>query len=34
MYVELFCGVVIFLFIFLEFNNCNVLFVFGDWKLL
>ncbi|MBR9329131.1 hypothetical protein HBQ91_04580 [Staphylococcus aureus] len=33
MYVELFCGVVIFLFTFLEFNNRNALFVSGDWKL-
>ncbi len=32
MYVELFCGVVIFLFTFLEFNNRNALFVSGDWK--
>ncbi|MGC9615732.1 lipoteichoic acid stability factor AuxA [Staphylococcus pasteuri] len=33
MYVEIFCGVVIFFFTFLEFNNRNALFLSGEWEL-
>lgn len=32
-YVEIFCGVVIFLFTFIEFNNRNSLFVSGEWQI-
>lgn len=33
MYVQLFCGVVILFFAFLEFNNRNALFLTGEWEL-
>ncbi|EHJ08496.1 lipoteichoic acid stability factor AuxA [Staphylococcus simiae] len=33
LYVQLICGVVLFLFTFLEFNNRNSLFLSGDWEL-
>ena len=33
MYVEIFCGLVIFFFTFLEFNNRNALFLSGEWEL-
>lgn len=32
-YVEIFCGFILFLFTFIEFNNRNALFVSGEWKL-
>ena len=33
MYVQLFCGVIILFFAFLEFNNRNALFLTGEWEL-
>ena len=33
LYVQLICGIVLFLFTFLEFNNRNSLFLSGDWEL-
>ena len=32
-YVEIFCGFILFLFTFIEFNNRNALFVSGEWEL-
>ena len=32
-YVEIFCGFILFLFTFIEFNKRNALFVSGEWKL-
>ena len=32
-YVEIFCGTILFLFTFIEFNNRNALFVSGEWEL-
>ena len=32
-YVEIFCGFILFLFTFIEFNNRNTLFVSGEWEL-
>ncbi|MGW9857659.1 hypothetical protein ACUXIR_002141 [Staphylococcus hominis] len=32
-YVEIFCGFILFLFTFIEFNNRNALFVYGEWEL-
>lgn len=32
-YVEIFCGSILFLFTFIEFNNRNALFVSGEWEL-
>ena len=32
-FVEIFCGIIIFLFTFIEFNNRNSLFVSGEWKI-
>jgi len=31
--VEIFCGFILFLFTFIEFNNRNALFVSGEWEL-
>ena len=32
-YVEIFCGFILFLFTFIEFNNRNALFVSREWEL-